>query len=147
MMSRADDAVNYFNKGYACSQAVLSAFAPMLDLNEKQARRIAAGFAAGMRVAGVCGAVSGAIMVLGLALGEDECITREGRAGIAASVDEFVAQFLQRNKFLNCPDILGCDVRTLDGRGLAQAQGWFASKCATAVRDAAEILDKMMTQR
>ncbi len=146
-MSRADVAVEYFKQGCACSQSVLIAFAPLLELDEPQAVRMSAGFAGGMRLASVCGAVTGAIMVLGLALGTEECVTREGRAGIAASIDEFVVQFLQRHGALTCPDILGCDIRTTEGREWANSQGLFTSKCATAVREATEILEQMMTPR
>jgi C_GCAxxG_C_C family probable redox protein len=67
-MSSAEDAVALFGRGYACSQAVLLAYSPAFGLDEGRAMRIAAGFAAGMRVGEACGAFTGAIMVLGLGL-------------------------------------------------------------------------------
>ncbi len=52
---------------YNCAQAVLVPFAPRLGLDEETAFRIGANFGGGMRVASVCGAITGGLMVLGLA--------------------------------------------------------------------------------
>lgn len=63
---RADPAVHY-----NCCQAVLVAFADRMGLTPEQANALGAHFGAGMRHGSTCGAVSGALMVLG-ALGYDE---------------------------------------------------------------------------
>ena len=143
-MSRIDDAGRLFGQGYACSQAVLIAFAPLLDLDRNEALRIAAGFAAGMRLGQTCGAATGAIMVLGLALCDEGCSTREGRAGIASEVDTFMSRFRERVGASDCPDIMGIDIRSPEGRATAQEQGIFGTRCLPAVRAAAEILEDML---
>ena len=63
---RADPAVHY-----NCCQAVLVTFADRLGLTPEQANALGAHFGSGMRHGSTCGAVSGALMVLGL-LGCDE---------------------------------------------------------------------------
>ncbi|MDD3927442.1 MAG: C-GCAxxG-C-C family protein [bacterium] len=143
-MNNADKAVDFFRQGYACSQAVLAAYAPELGLDQNKAARIAAGFASGMRLGDVCGAATGAFMVLGLALCGEDCIAREGRAGVAAAVSTFADRFRERVGALNCPDIIGCDVSTPEGRKKSIEEGLFATKCAPAVRIAAEILEEML---
>jgi C_GCAxxG_C_C family probable redox protein len=143
-MSKIDDAANLFTDGYACSQAILCAFSRDLGMRESEALRISAGFAAGMRLGELCGAASGAIMVLGMALCGEECATREGRAAVAASVDTFAVRFRERIGALDCPDIIGCDMSTPEGREVAQQKGLFASRCLPAVRAAAEILEDML---
>ena len=143
-MSRIDDAARLFGEGHACSQAVLIAFAPLVDLDRSEALRISAGFAAGMRQGQICGAATGAIMVLGLALCDNSCATREGRAGIASDVDTFMSRFRGRVGAVDCPDIMGMDVRSPQGRAAAQEQGLFVSRCLPAVCAAAEILDDML---
>jgi C_GCAxxG_C_C family probable redox protein len=143
-LSRVDDAVRLFGEGYACSQAVLVAFAPSLGLDGGKALRIAAGFAAGMRLGETCGAVTGAIMVLGLALCDEGCASRDGRGAIASAVDTFAGRFEERVGAIDCPDIIGCDTRSPEGRASAQQQGLFAQHCAPAVRAAAEILEEML---
>ena len=143
-MNRIDEAARLFGQGYACSQAVLIAFSPLLDLDRSEALRIAAGFAAGMRLGQTCGAATGAIMVLGMALCDDDCATREGRAGIASAVDTFPRRFHERVGASDCPDIMGIDVRSPEGRAAAQEQGLFVTRCLPAVRAAAEILEDML---
>lgn len=59
-----------FLAGYNCSQAVLCAFCEDVGLNETVARAISSSFGGGMgRLREVCGALSGAFMILGLKYG------------------------------------------------------------------------------
>ena len=55
--------------------------------------RLGAGFGGGMNLGGMCGAASGAIMVLGLALCDSTCDTGEGREPITAAVQEFAESY------------------------------------------------------
>jgi len=143
-MNKATEAADLFHGGYACSQAVLAAYAPALGLDADVAVRIAAPFAAGMHLGDVCGAATGAFMVLGLALCTEDCVVRQGRAAIAASVTEFAERFRERSGSLGCRDILGCDVRTPEGMKMAREEGLFATTCSKAVGDACEILEDML---
>ena len=56
---------------YNCCQSVLLPFAKELGLTEEQAFRLGAHFGSGMRHGSACGALAGALMVLGM-LGYDE---------------------------------------------------------------------------
>ena len=143
-MSGVDAAAAFFRSGHACSQAVLLAWAPEYGLDAGLAARLAAGFAAGMRLGDICGAATGAIMVLGLATCDDKCVTREGRAPVASATEAFAEKFRERMGALDCPDIIGCDLRTPEGRAVAQEQALFATRCVPAVRAAAEILEEML---
>ena len=82
--------------------------------------RIASGFAAGMRMAETCGAVTGAIMVLGLARATVESTTAKLREPVYRAVKEFNAEFERRNRTLVCRDLLGCDIRTEEGMQAAK---------------------------
>jgi len=143
-MTPPDEATELFRRGHACSQALLLAWAIDQRLDAGQAARLAAGFAAGMRVGGVCGAATGAFMVLGLALGREDCVTREGRGVVAAAVQTFAERFRERMGSLDCPGIIGCDLRTPEGMALAREQGLFETRCVPAVRAAAEILEGIL---
>ena len=59
------------NVHYNCAQAVLVPFAAEMGLSEEQAYALGAHFGSGMRHGSTCGAVTGALMVLGM-LGYDE---------------------------------------------------------------------------
>lgn len=143
-MNEATEAENLMLRGYACSQAVLLPHATALGLDPGTAVRVAAPFAAGMRAGSVCGAVTGAFMVLGLALCDEDCVTRDGRAPIAAAVSEFSERFIERYGSVDCPDIIGCDLRTPQEAKTAMEEGRFATRCAKAVRAASEILAEML---
>ena len=59
------------NAHYNCAQAVLIPFAAEMGLSEEQAKNLGAHFGSGMRHGSTCGAITGALMVLGM-LGYDE---------------------------------------------------------------------------
>ncbi|MGN0482966.1 MAG: C-GCAxxG-C-C family protein [Lachnospiraceae bacterium] len=48
-----------------CAQAVLRSYAQEIGINEEQASCIACNFGGGMKCGGVCGAITGGLMVLG----------------------------------------------------------------------------------
>lgn len=67
-MDRAERAVGLKHNGNNCCQAVLCAFADECDLPEETLRAMGSPFGSGMgNMAGTCGALVGAEMVLGLA--------------------------------------------------------------------------------
>ena len=76
-MDHGEKAVKLFESGYNCAQAVAAAFADVTGLEEKQAARMASAFGGGMgRLREVCGAVTGAAVVLGLRHGADKSVAR-----------------------------------------------------------------------
>lgn len=58
---RADE-----KRHYNCAQAVLIPFAEKAGYTEEMATRIGANFGSGMKMASVCGAITGGLMALGL---------------------------------------------------------------------------------
>ena len=143
-MSDVEAAVDLFRSGCACSQAVLATFAPRYGLDADRAVRLAAGFAGGMRLGETCGAVTGALMVLGLANCSDGCRTAEGRQAAYAAVTAFAQAFRARHGSLVCRELLGCDISTPEGAQRAQELGLFRTTCDGLVRDAAELLEGLL---
>jgi C_GCAxxG_C_C family probable redox protein len=142
-MSNVAQAVQLFQEGCACSQAILSVYGELLGLDRNTALRIASGFGGGMRLGSICGAVTGAIMVLGLRHGSQNCSTLSGRAEVNLQVVEFEKQFTAVNGSLVCRDLLGCDISTPQGMEQAKKQGLFKTTCVKMVEDAARILEEM----
>ena len=62
---------------YNCAQSVLVPFAKDCGLTEEQAYKVGAHFGAGMKIGQTCGAITGALMVLGLLGLDDVEITRQ----------------------------------------------------------------------
>ena len=104
-MNSIEDAVRLFGEGYMCSQAVFAAFSEQFDLPKEQALKIGACFGSGMRKAEVCGACTGALMVLGLKYGESKEKSNE-------ACEKFLDEFEKENGSFICRDLLGCDIGT-----------------------------------
>ena len=143
-MGKADDAVECFCAGAACSQAILATYGEPLGLSRELALKLASGFAGGMRLGETCGAVTGAFMVLGLKFAQANCGTLDGRNNVYAALRDFVVRFEQRNHVVVCRELLGCDISTPAGAQKATRDGLFRTICPRLVRDAAEILEQML---
>lgn len=144
-MEAIESAVKLFQEGFSCSQAVLAAFSEQLGLDRSQALRIATAFGGGMaRTAGTCGAVTGALMVLGLARGRIHAEDEEAREQNYELVHEFMDRFRQRQGSLICKELLGYDLSTIAGRESIRNLKLSESHCQEIVRTAAEILVAML---
>jgi len=93
-MTKADDAVALFLQGFNCTQSILSVFAPDFGLDRDTARRISHGFGAGIaRTDKMCGALSAAIMVIGLQYGGIRADNVAAKEKTYAVVGEFLNEF------------------------------------------------------
>lgn len=141
-VNRIETALSRFAEGFNCSQAVFSSYAEGID--EKTALKVASGFGGGMgRMAETCGAVTGAMMVLGLRFG-GAIPDREAKERVYAKIREFAERFKTGNGSLVCRDLLNCDISTPEGYEVAKEKGLLTTICPKFVRDAAEILEEML---
>jgi C_GCAxxG_C_C family probable redox protein len=144
-MSNSDNAVDTFNKGYSCSQAVLSAYAGRFGLTDEQAFRVAGAFGAGMgRMCETCGPVTGAFMVLGLKYGKVKVDDEPAKEKTYELVRQFATEFRARNGSIVCRELLGCDIGTPEGMKYAKENRLTSVKCPKYVRDAADILEHLI---
>jgi C_GCAxxG_C_C family probable redox protein len=88
----------------------------------------------------VCGAVSGALMVIGLKEGVTELENKDGKEKVYNLACEFAAQFKARNKSTLCRELLDCDLTDPEEYHRARERGLFASRCPKYVHDSTEIL-------
>lgn len=146
MNSKIQNAVEKFEKGFNCSQAVLSSFSEQFGLDCNTALRIATGFGGGMKMGETCGAVTGAFMVLGLKYGNATPEDKETKEKTYEMVIEFTNRFKARNGSVICRELLGCDISTPEGSKVAVEKGLFSSVCPRLVQDAAEILEEMLNE-
>jgi C_GCAxxG_C_C family probable redox protein len=114
-------------------------------LDPDTAKKTACGFGAGISKTGnICGAVSGAVMVIGLKYGKvqasDEAATEKTRA----LSRQFIREFIKKNGSVNCTDLLGYDLSDPAAYTAAKESGLFVTKCPVLVRDAADILERIL---
>lgn len=94
------------NYGKNCSQAVLMAYADQLGLTDEAAFSLAAGFGGGIARNGeVCGAVSGAVMVLGMIHGQPGDDPEKAKEETAVKVNEFIVAFKKETGALKFSEI------------------------------------------
>lgn len=139
MSERSDRAVELFRKGFACSQSVLAAYSDLFGLDEKTALRISDGFGGGIaRRQDLCGAVSRAVMLLGLRYGRTRAEDTEAHERTFSYVNRLCEEFTRKYGSLDCRDILGCDWPTVRSRGLRD------SVCTKCVRDASQTVEHLL---
>ena len=140
-MTIKERAVRYYKEGYLCSQAILAACAERYGLPEGQALKLGTCLGMGMREGEVCGACTGALMVLGLA--HDDPLNRKAAY---ENGERFLDAFRKINGSCRCNDLLGCDVRTPEGIRYARDNHLFTEFCPRMVACAAEILEEILAQ-
>ena len=136
-MESIELSVKLFEDGYLCSQAVFAAFSENYGLSKKEALKIGACFGSGMRKAEVCGACTGALMVLGLKFGEDRVKSNE-------VCERFLDEFKNENGSYLCRDLLNSDISTEEGRQYAIENNLFNELCPKMVESASRIVEEII---
>lgn len=147
MMTRQEKALQYFRDGFHCSQAVFASFANECRLTEEQALKIGACFGGGMRKGEVCGAYSGALMVLGSLYGQHDLSDEESRQTADEVNDRLMQGFADACGSYLCKEILGYDISTPEGKRNAREQNLFEERCPQMVVNAVNVLEEIIRER
>ena len=100
-------AADYHTQGFNCAQAVACALAPAVGMDADTAFRMTEGFGAGMGgMTETCGAISGAIVVLGMANshGMEDPTSKGGTYKLSK---DLVARFSAKNGTTVCRELKG----------------------------------------
>ena len=95
----------------------------------------------------VCGAVSGAVMVIGLKTTNEENI-HDMEAGFQTmdTVKEFIARFEEQHSSIECRELLGCDISTREKSMAAMKENAYVN-CPKFVESAVTILDDILSSK
>ena len=138
----------FFAEGFNCAQAVLTSHVRQFDLEPETALKLSAAFGAGMgRKGEVCGAVTGALMAIGLASGPTSAGDKEAKERTYRLARRFLDEFAQKNGSIQCRELLGCRIDEAEGLEKARQQGLFTTICPKLVDEASEILDQMLAEQ
>ena len=143
-MSNADKAKAIYLSGFSCAPAVLAAYCEQFGLERDKALKIATGFGGGMHLGQTCGAVTGAIMVIGLKYGKTKADDNKAKEKTFELVKRLADKFKARYGSIECKALLGCDITTPEGLKEARDKKLFTTICAEYVGTAAEILDEIL---
>jgi len=145
--SKAEEAYASFISGFSCSQAVLASFSEELGMDKETAYRISCGFGAGIARSGnICGAVSAALMVIGLMYGKATPEDDAAREKTYALVQEFLKSYTALHGSVMCPDLLGYDMRDPVQFAKAKKANVAARLCPGLTKDAVIVLEKVLAR-
>jgi len=142
-MDKVKEAVSAFQAGFNCSQAIVGTYGPEHGLSPLDSLRVSCGFGGGMRRGDTCGAVSGALMVLGMRYGPKDVSDTSAKDDVYSKVTEFCRRYESRCDSITCRELLGCDISTEEGMKQARENNLFKTVCPKMVQTAAEILEEM----
>ncbi len=149
---RGEAALTYFTQGYNCAQAVFLAFGDLTGLDPATAARLVSSFGGGMgRMREVCGAVSGALAILGLLSGYDSPDDNEGKSRHYANVRDFAERFKAKTGggSIICRELLaGAKADpTPGGEPEARTEAYYKKRpCGELCAIAAEIVEEMLAE-
>jgi len=147
-LNKAEEARKQFEKGFLCAPAVLSTYSEQIGLEKALALKVACGFGAGIgRMGRTCGAVTGAVMVIGLTHGQVNLADEESREKTYTLVKEFIDKFTALHGSIECRELIGYDLSDSGELKSARESGVFQSKCPGFVYDAARILEDVLHLR
>lgn len=149
-MNEIEKAGKLFLEGFNCSQAVFTAFCDRFGMDEETAKRVSAGLGGGVgRMREVCGAVSGAAMVLGSVASAVSGDDKENKARNYELVRRFTERFKERHGgTVICREMLKLNI-PMENTAMPEnrtAEYYKNRPCLKAVEDAAQILTEIIKE-
>jgi len=147
-MKRSEKALSYFNNSFNCAQSVITSFSPELGLSEDDCLKVSCAFGAGMgKQQHTCGAVSGALMVIGLKFGKALNDSESKKENTYEKTAEFLKAFESKNGSIHCKTLLqGLNMNIEDDLIKIHELGLFETSCEKYVKDAVEITETLISQ-
>ncbi len=143
-MDRITLANAYHDKGFNCCQSVFAAFRDLTGMEEKTALKIAGGFGGGVKVGEICGAASGAVMVIGMLYPHVSDNNMEEKELVGDVTKEFLARFEARFGHLRCRDLKLITMKP--EMGLNAATHGIDKHCAILIAEAVAILEELLEE-
>lgn len=145
-MNHVDKAEKYFSNNFNCSQAVFTTFATEMGIEEEVALKVATQFGGGARKGEMCGAVSGALMVLGLKFGHCNAQDNEEKQKAYHIAEDFMNRFIEEKGTVVCRELLGYDLTKEEDKQKIMELNLFKTTCPEMIRCATAIVEKMINE-
>lgn len=134
------ETLDFFDKGFSCSQSVLGALAPGLGLSRIKALRVASAYGGGIcRRGDLCGAVTGGLMAIGLKFGHANAQDLAAKEKTYRIAQEFIQWFEKRYSTLLCRELLGAGKK----KNKSERLKFHSEICRKIVKSTAEYIDHM----
>jgi len=149
MSEKLEAALSMFlDEKFNCAQSVLTVFCEKYGLDKKTALKISCGLGGGARHGALCGAVSGAVQVIGLKYGQTDASDTEAKKTCYAEAHEFIRRFREAHKSINCKELVdGNDIHGLfisdDEEKRNLIQDLHVNVCSKLLESAVKTLEEM----
>ena len=142
MNSNRERAIELFEQGYNCSQAVFAAFCEEVGIDFETALKISSSFGGGMgRLREVCGAVSGMFMVAGMKYGYTNPKDKLLKEQHYKLIQTMAKKFEECNGSIICRELLGLSTQREKHITEAETKKYHKKRpCVELVGDAADIV-------
>ena len=146
-VERIQHAVSLHDEGFSCAQAVLAIYGKEYGIKHEIGLKLGTAFLGGTaQDAQLCGAVTGALMIIGLKYGQVKSEDKQSRQKTIKLSKELMARFESDNGTLLCKDLRGFDVSTPEGREERdrRKKNDTMPDCYKFVQNAAEIMEELL---
>ena len=142
----ADKAVEYFNSGFVCAEAVLMAVAEAYEINSPHIPAIATAYGSGLsRTNGPCGALSGGILALSLLHGRNE--GKQDNNQLYKNVAELQNAFTEKFATTSCTQLLGFSLADCDAGEKFTQNECKKNICNPCVHFVAEEVERILSSQ
>ncbi len=147
-MTHIEKATDFLMQGFHCSQALTGAFAEEFGYSLKNVMKISTCFGGGMHRGELCGCVTAAAMIFGMAFGLYDPQDKELESFGYKNADEFYYRFQERmgGKTL-CKEILGKDFSKPDELVTIRKEGLVKKVCPHVLQVSIEIIEDMLRRQ
>lgn len=145
-MKKSENALEYFKNNFNCSQSVFTVFGRENGLSEDQCLKIACAFGAGMgRQQYTCGAVTGALMAIGMKYGKGLNDDNSKKTATYEKAAEFFSEFKKRHGTIICKELMrGLDMNNpVDAKKIDELQ-LYRFDCVRYVTSAVELAESII---
>lgn len=140
-----ESAEESFASGLYCAESVVLALARAQGIESDLLPKIATAFCSGLsRTCDMCGALSGAVMGVSLALGRSEA--GQSVQPVYTATQRLIREFEQEFGARNCNILLGCDLNTPEGQAMFR-ENRLNERCTEYTGKAAEIAARIISER
>lgn len=145
-MSQAEQVAQNMKNGYNCAQSIVKAYAKEVGIeNEEEVVRMAAAFGAGIGRNGyVCGAITGAALIIGKKYGNNEPVDTARREKAYEVINKLVEIFEQEYRTVMCKDLISIDMKNPEELKKTRENGVFQNQCPAFVLLSGRALDELL---
>ncbi|MDE7416882.1 MAG: EAL domain-containing protein [Lachnospiraceae bacterium] len=147
-MTHSEKATDFLMQEFHCSQALAGAFAEEFGYNLKNVMKISTCFGGGMHRGDLCGCITAATMIFGMAFGLYDPQDKELESFGYKNADEFFYRFREKmgGKTL-CKEILGKDFSKPEELAEIRKEGLVKKVCPHVLQASIEIIEDMLKRQ